>query len=69
MWAGHATLCATALDVAGGYTRLARNAGGSVVTVRAAGAVWTCREQKGDPNPFLKCVDTADSGQWVELTS
>lgn len=69
VWAGHATACSTALEVASGYTRLARTAGRSVPTVRAGGAVWTCREHQGDPNPYLKCVDTADSRQWVELTS
>ncbi|MFE0385762.1 hypothetical protein ACFW1F_17025 [Streptomyces bungoensis] len=69
VWAGPATSCPTALQVASGYTRLARHAGGSAVTVRAGGTVWTCREQQGNPNPYLKCVDTAGSRQWVELTS
>ncbi|MFF8843963.1 hypothetical protein ACF08N_14770 [Streptomyces sp. NPDC015127] len=61
------TSCSTALEVANAYQ--ARSSGGSQVTVRVDGTAWTCQEQQGDPNPFYRCVATADSNRWVELTS
>ncbi|MDT0611060.1 hypothetical protein [Streptomyces lancefieldiae] len=60
------TPCSTALQVADAY---ARGSSGSPVTVHVGGTAWRCQEQQGDPNPFDRCVATADASQWVELTS
>ncbi len=61
------TSCSTALEVAHAYQ--ARGSSGSPVTVRVGGIAWRCQEQQGDPDPFARCVATADPSRWVELTS
>ncbi|GGU73439.1 hypothetical protein GCM10010260_01450 [Streptomyces filipinensis] len=61
--------CATALQVAAAYTEVWRGTAGAPVQVRAAGAVWKCRERQGDPDPYQQCADTRDDTRLVTLTS
>ncbi|GAU69334.1 hypothetical protein SSP35_11_01530 [Streptomyces sp. NBRC 110611] len=67
--ADEAVPCSTALQVASAYTKVWKSAGDSGVLVRVGDATWRCQERQGDPNPYQRCVNTADSGQWVTLVS
>ncbi|MER6470191.1 hypothetical protein [Streptomyces collinus] len=67
--AGPDVSCAAALGVAAAYTRLGQRAGGASVDVHTDGATWTCRERRGDPNPYQECLDVNDEGRRVLLTS
>ncbi|MFJ4523589.1 hypothetical protein ACIP4Y_21970 [Streptomyces sp. NPDC088810] len=61
--------CATALQVAGAYTKAASGTGDAPATVRVGGAAWKCQERQGDPNPYQECVDASDSGRRVIVSS
>jgi hypothetical protein len=61
--------CGAALQVAAGYTKVWHGRAGAPVEVRTAGAVWKCQERQGDPNPYQECVNSADSGGRVTLSS
>ncbi|WP_317443560.1 hypothetical protein [Streptomyces collinus] len=67
--AGRDVPCAAALGVAAAYTRVWQRAGGVPVDVHTDGATWTCRERRGDPNPYQECLDVNDGGRRVLLTS
>ncbi|WP_229867122.1 hypothetical protein [Streptomyces gelaticus] len=61
--------CTTALRVASAYTRSWNSGGEAATTVRAAGSVWSCREQPGTLNPYQECVEADGSGRRVILMS
>ncbi|MFD9098475.1 hypothetical protein [Streptomyces collinus] len=67
--AGRDVPCAAALGVAAAYTRVWQRAGGAAVDVHTDGATWTCRERRGDPDPYQECLDVNDGGRRVLLTS
>ncbi|MGW3203197.1 hypothetical protein [Streptomyces sp. NPDC001135] len=61
--------CTTALRTAAAYTEVWHGTKGAPVEVRAAGATWTCRERRGDPDPYQECADTQDPTRLVLLSS
>ncbi|MBL1082341.1 hypothetical protein JK359_10150 [Streptomyces actinomycinicus] len=67
--AGKNVPCATALQVAAAYTGGRPGTADAPVPVRAAGSVWKCHEEQGDPNPYQRCVDTQDDTRLVMLSS
>ncbi|MFD8391900.1 hypothetical protein ACFV2N_22550 [Streptomyces sp. NPDC059680] len=68
--ASRADGCSTALQVASAYMhRVWSKPATGATTVDVAGSTWKCQEQRGEPNPYDKCVNMRDSRQWVTLTS
>ncbi|MER6030385.1 hypothetical protein [Streptomyces sp. NPDC001851] len=61
--------CATALQAAAAYTKVWHGSKGAPAEVRAAGATWTCRERRGDPDPYQVCADAQDNTRLVLLSS
>ncbi|WP_234342525.1 hypothetical protein [Streptomyces sp. NRRL B-3648] len=67
--AGPSVSCATALQVAGAYTRAASRTGDAPATLRVGGTAWKCQERPGDPNPYQECVDAGDSARRIIVSS
>ncbi|GAA3167219.1 MULTISPECIES: hypothetical protein [Streptomyces] len=66
--AGDTVPCPTALRVAAAYVKVWKS-NGAPVDVPVGRTVWRCQEEQGNPNPYQKCVNTADGAQWVTLVS
>lgn len=62
--------CPGAVRVANEYLHAITGTDGkSRVDVQVDGAVWTCRERRGDTNPFTECVMQAEPHDIVILVS